>query len=189
MTAGRHRRDGQYRDDLSAWLRSLRATARDTWTVIRLSWLVLTILISRRVPRAAGGAPGRFPVAGAPEAPATACPPGRAGASPRLPDAAPGEVTAPASPGAATRPPWVITQPPPGTPQVTWSGKPTHTVISDWRGTWAINHSTGAVTRAGDWRGGAGRDTIAMPVADSPARASYVAAHEAWLDAPAAVIA
>jgi hypothetical protein len=32
------------------------------------------------------------------------------------PDAAPGEVTAPASPGAAAREPWVYAQPPPGSP-------------------------------------------------------------------------
>lgn len=68
MTAGRHRLDGQRRDALRAWLRTLPA---------RLS--------PRRVPRAAGGAPVPAPVAGAPEAPAPPIPVPGAGASPGLP--------------------------------------------------------------------------------------------------------
>lgn len=68
MSAGRHRLDGQRRDALRAWLRSLPA---------RLS--------PRRVPLAAGGAPVPAPVAGAPEAPAPPIPVPGAGASPGLP--------------------------------------------------------------------------------------------------------
>jgi hypothetical protein len=126
MTAARHARDGQRRDDLTA-------AARDTWTLIR-KWLrpalaryfavdewralagdvralnaiapdALLPLISRRAcPRAAGGAPGLVAVAGAPEAPSP-FPPVGAGASLKLRNAAPEAPAAPATPGAA-RPPW-----------------------------------------------------------------------------------
>lgn len=96
MTAARHARDGQYRDDSAAWL-------ADTWVLIRSAWLLLTILISRRVhPRAAGGAPASTPEGGAPGVPAVDGAPVRpAGTPAELPDADPGEVTAPATPGAA----------------------------------------------------------------------------------------
>jgi hypothetical protein len=103
MTAGRHRLDGQRRDTWHAWLRDARA-------VIRLTWLVLTIPISRRVHGAAGGVTVLPPdgALGAPAAPVAPVRP--AGASlncPQLRPAAPEGVTAPATPGAATRPPWV----------------------------------------------------------------------------------
>jgi hypothetical protein len=69
-----------------------------------------TTPISRRAtPRAAGGATGPTPTAVAPEAPAPTGAPvrdARAGASPQSRDAAPEGVTAPATPGAATRPDW-----------------------------------------------------------------------------------
>lgn len=202
MTAGRHRRDGQRRDDARAWLRSLR-TAAAAWLAGRgfpadvreLNAVLLDALpmIPRRAtPRAAGGAPATAPTrAGAPEVPALPVPAPGAGASLQLPDAAPGEVAAPASPGAAARrDTWVTWQDPPGTPQVTWSGKPAWTVVSDWRGDWAIEHGSGTVTRAGHWRGGAGRDTIAMPaVADRPRETPYYLAHLAWQDQAAGVIA
>lgn len=52
MSRGRHARDEQRR--AAARLARLAAAARDTWVIIRLSWLVLTILIVRRaLPRAA----------------------------------------------------------------------------------------------------------------------------------------
>lgn len=151
MTAAMHRRPNQRRDDLSARLRSAAVAARDTWT--RAVRLIPAIpMISRRV-RVAGGAPAATPVAGAPEVPAPAtCPPGGAGTSPELPDAAPGEVTAPATPGAAARPPWATWQDPPGTP----------------------------MRNAG--RGAAGRrETIAMPALDAPVR-PYLLAHLARQD-------
>jgi hypothetical protein len=153
MTAARHARDGQRRD----WL---TAIARDTWTLIRLSWLILATQISRRVPRAAGGAPGRPPRAGAPEVPAPATsPPGGAGTSLKLRNADPEAAAAPATPGAA-RPPWVITQPPPGTPM----------------GYMPVG------------RGAAGRrETIAMPALDTPLRPYYLA-HLARQDAMAATL-
>ena len=142
MTAGMHRRPGQRRDAWHAWIRDARA-------VIRLTWLILATLISRRAhPRAAGGAPGWPPVAGAPEAPApTPVPLNGAGASPRPPDAAPEGATAPATPGAAARPPWVTWHGPPGTPPPAPRLAP-------------------------------GRDTIAMPAVDAALRVRYAAAHE-----------
>jgi hypothetical protein len=101
MTAGMHRRPNQRRD-------ALHTAARDTWTLIQLSWLVLTIPISRRARpvAAAGGATATTPPAEAPGAPAASVAPVRpAGAPLQLPGAAPGGATAP--PGAAARPDWV----------------------------------------------------------------------------------
>jgi hypothetical protein len=94
MTAGMHRRPNQRRD-------ALHTAARDTWTLIQLSWLVLTIPISRRARpvAAAGGATATTPPA------ASVAPVRPAGAPLQLPGAAPGGATAP--PGAAARPDWV----------------------------------------------------------------------------------
>jgi hypothetical protein len=155
MTAGMHRRPNQRRD-------ALHAAARDTWTLIRLTWLILATLISRRAyPRAAGGATATVMTAPvAPEAPApTSGAPvreQRAGASPQPPDAAPEGVTAPATPGAA-RPPWVTWHGPPGTPPPPPRLAPR-------------------------------RDTIAMPAVDAALSARYLAAHEAQRDAPAVTL-
>jgi hypothetical protein len=132
MSRGRHARDGQRRDALRAWL----------------TRHIPAIPISRRVPRAAGGAAGPTPTAVAPEAPAPSGAPvrqQRAGASPQLRVEAEEE---------AGRPPWVTWHGPPGTPPPPPRLAPR-------------------------------RDTIAMPAVNAALSARYLAAHEAWRDAPA----
>lgn len=124
MSRGRHARDGQRRDALRAWLRTL--LHRPVRAIPKVRPARTAPSSPRRAqPRAtAGGATGPTPVAVAPEAPAPDVPPVRhAGASPHLWPGGP--ATAPAgsrrpngqqSAGAPQRDTWVIAQPPPGSP-------------------------------------------------------------------------
>jgi hypothetical protein len=118
MSRGRHARDGQRRDALRAWLRSL--LARPVRAIPRARPARAVPASSRRVhPRAAGGAPAPAPWSRAPEAPAPhPIPPSGAGASPQpSPLGAIGDALDELGglfPG--RRDTWVIAQPPPGSP-------------------------------------------------------------------------
>lgn len=73
MSRGRHARDGQRRDALSAWLATLRQAARDTRALIRLI-PVIPMIVRRAHPRAAAGP---APLGRTVQAPRPADPPSR----------------------------------------------------------------------------------------------------------------
>jgi hypothetical protein len=116
MSRGRHARDGQRRDALRAWLRSL--LNRPVRAIPRARPARAVPASSRRVhPRAAGGAPAPAPWSRAPEAPAPhPIPPSGAGASPGLPRPGDPPLVATAARSGPGRDTWVIAQPPPGSP-------------------------------------------------------------------------
>jgi len=160
--------------------------------------LIPSTLIPRR-PRAAGGATGHAPMAGAPaEVPASDGAPVRPSGTGRLwpggpvtapagsrrrdgqqsarapqpPDAAPEGVTAPASPGAAARQPWVRHEPPPGTQRRQPASAPVSLVVLPGGEVWDGRHVQPLAPRTVPQDGAAARDrqTGAQPALVRPGR-------------------